>query len=206
MPGIQGHDLAVFGAVSQVEIVGTYRIAFQPDAEQFGLDTVLHVGIRGGEYLVERIFEDLAVFQPVGRDFLTAVVYPQVHDARVALRFTHFFADGAAAFGMFDPEIPDTLVGVGQGQIAALGMGKRSAVEIQFHIVLLGPLHPAGEMFGGYLVPVYFFAGEIPVYLVQVQPVASRDKRSGLEDVGAQFVDIAGSPRIVACHLDASGE
>ena len=49
-------------------------------------------------------------------------MHPDVHYARVSLRLADPVGDVAAAPGMLYPEIPDALVRIGQGQVAALRM------------------------------------------------------------------------------------
>ena len=41
---------------------------------------------------------------------------------------------------------------------------------------------------------------------MKIEAVGSRDEAFCLEDVGAEFVDVAGCSRVVACCLDAAGE
>ena len=84
----------------------------------------LHPFIFHRENLIQRLFEQFPVFEPVNGHFLATVVYPEVHDAGVALIFSHRFADLTASFRMFDPEIANAFVGVGESQISAFGMRK----------------------------------------------------------------------------------
>ncbi len=204
MARVERHDLILLRAVAQVEIIGTDRITFQTDTEQFRLDTILHVLILRCKNLVERLFQYLTVFETAGGNFLAAVMNPEVHDTGIILVFTHLFADPAAAFRMFDPEIADRIVGIRQRQIAALRMRERSAVEIQLHPVLFRPLHPALKMSRFHFVTVNLPALEIAIYFMQVQTVFTGDQRSRFQDIGTNFVDRAGTSRIVARHLDSA--
>ena len=206
MPRIEGHDLAAAGSVADVEVVAPDGIALQPDAEHLRLDAVLHVVVFGLEDAVERVTQQLAVEHAVHRKVFRAVVYPEVHDRGVALRLAHLFGNGAAALGVFHPEVPDSGVGVGQREIAALGVRERRRVEVELHAVLFRPLDPALEMPGLHLVAVDRLAAELAVDLVQVQAVRTGNERLGLEDVGTQLFDVAGFARVVARSLDAARE
>ena len=61
-------------------------------------------------------------------------------------------------------------------------------------------------MIHSHLVPVHDLALKIPVDLVEVQPVASRNEALRLEDVGPQLVNVPGGSRIVSGALDTAGE
>lgn len=61
MAGVQGNDLVLFRPVTQIEIIGTYRITFQTDTEEFRLDTIFHPFIFGSEYLIQRFLQDTAI-------------------------------------------------------------------------------------------------------------------------------------------------
>ena len=61
-------------------------------------------------------------------------------------------------------------------------------------------------MFGLHPVAVDEFTAEFAVDLVEVQAVFARDERLGLEDVGAQLLDVAGLAGVVARGLDAARE
>ena len=68
------------------------------------------------------------------------------------------------------------------------------------------PLYPAFEMFGFHLIAVYHLPLKISVNLMQVQPMRTRDIRSGFQDIGTQFVNIAGFTRIVTGSLDTTSQ
>ena len=68
------------------------------------------------------------------------------------------------------------------------------------------PFNPALEVFRFHLVAVYYLALEISIDFVQVEAVSTRDLRGGFQDVGTQFVEVAGLARIVAGSLDTSGQ
>jgi len=204
MARVERHNLILLRTVAQVKIIGTDRITFQTDAEQFCLDTILHVLIFSCKNLVERLFQYLTIFETAGGNFFTAVVNPQVHNTGIVLVFAHLLADPAAAFRMFDPEIADRIVGIRQRQVAALRMRKRSAVEIQFHPVLFRPLHPALKMSRFHFVTVDLLALEVAIYFMQVQAVFTGDQRSCFQDIGPHFVDRAGTSRVVTRHLDSA--
>ena len=94
----------------------------QSDAEHLTFYTVLHHGLRFGEYLVERVFQIMPIQEVVDTLVLATVVYPEVHDAGVALCLTNRISDVTTTTGMFNPEVADAIVGIGETEIAALGM------------------------------------------------------------------------------------
>ena len=97
MSGVERDELLSAHPVAYVEIVGTDGVALQSYAEDLRLDAVLHVGIFLREYAVERILEQFAVHHAVDGYVLAAVVYPEVHYARVVLPSSHLLRYGAAA-------------------------------------------------------------------------------------------------------------
>ena len=155
---------------------------------------------------IERFLQQFAVFHAVHRDVLAAVVHPEVHDAGVALALSHLFGNGAAAAGVFNPEVADALVRVGEGEVARFGMGEGGGVEVELHVVLLCPLHPAFEVAGLHLVAVHELSAEFPVDFVQAQAMASGNEGRGFKDVGPQLLDVARPSGIVAGGLDAAGQ
>ena len=61
-------------------------------------------------------------------------------------------------------------------------------------------------MLGLHLVAVDELAAELAVDLVEVQAVPAGNERLGLEDVGAQLLDVAGLAGVVARGLNAARE
>ena len=118
--GVQGVHLLAGGAVGGVEVVRAYGVALQTDAEELGLEAVLHAVELLLHDLVERGSEDFAVLLALYGDVLHAVVYPDVHDTGVVLSLTHGVGDATAALGVLNPEVADGLVGVRQREVAAL--------------------------------------------------------------------------------------
>ena len=204
--GVDGRDLAVLRSVCGVEVVAAYGEALEADAEELAFDTVLHVFLLLGEDLVEGLLKQAAVEHVVDGLLLASVVHPYVHDTGIALSLAHCVGDVTAALGMLDPEVADGLVGVGEREVSALRVGEGGGVEVELGVVLLAPVHPALEVLGEALVAVDELAAEVAVDLVQVQTVGSRDQALGLEDVGAELVDVAGLAGEVSGSLDASGE
>ena len=202
---VEGDDLAVLGAVAQIEVIRADRIALGAYAEELGLDAILHVGVVDGEYLVERLLEQTAVTYAVYGRILRAVVYPDVEHGGVALTASHLLGDLAAAFRVLDPEAADAFIGVREGEHAALGVRERGRVEVEFHAVGLGPVHPAGEVFGTQRVAVDGARRtEIGIACVQAQAVAPRYERRGGEDILTQLLDVARLTRVVARGLNAA--
>ena len=157
-----------------------------------------------GKDFIERLLEEPAVEGVVDTDVLAAVVYPEVHDAGVSLGLTHGVGDVAATASMLYPETAYALIGVGEGEAAALGMGETGGVEVQFGVVLPGPLYPALEIIDRHLVPIYHLPLEVSVYLMQVEAVLTGYQALGLEDVLTQFVDVARRTGKVARALYAA--
>ena len=204
--GVEGVHHLAGGAVAFVEVHGADRIAFQADAEELGFDAAFHAGKVFGEDFVEGGGEQFAIVFPPDREVLRAVMDPDVHDAGVTLGLAHGVSDAAAALGVFDPEIPDGFVGIGQGQVSALGVGEGGGVEIQLEIVLLGPLHPAFEVLGATLVAVHELAAEVAVDFVEVHAVVAGKEGLDEFEVAPDFVDVAGASGVVAGGLDAAGK
>ena len=204
--GVQGVHQLAGGAVAGHEVVGAHGITLETDAEELRLQAGLHPREVLLEDLVQGLGEDLAVALALHGLVLGTVVDPDVHDAGVALGLAHRVRDAAAALGVLDPEFADGGIGIGEGQVAALGMAEGGGVEVQLHVVLLGPLDPALEVIDGDLVAVHELAAEVAVDLVEVQAVVARDEALREFDVGPDLVDVAGAARIVAGGLDAAGE
>ena len=72
--------------------------------------------------------------------------------------------------------------------------------------MLLSPVDPALEVLYSHFIAVNHLALEVTVNLVEVESVCTRDEALCLEDVCAEFVDVACCARIVTCRLDTSGE
>ena len=112
--GIQSDHLIARSTVTDIEIVGTYRIAFQTDTEHLRFDAILHILIFCSEDLIQRIFQQRTVLHTVYSDILASVMYPKVHNTRITLCLTHFLRNSTTAFGMFNPELADTFIRVGE--------------------------------------------------------------------------------------------
>ena len=201
---VDGENLVVLCGIGRIEVVAADGEALQADAEHLALDAVLHHGLLLREDLVERLLEQTAVEGVVDGNIFAAVVHPEVHDAGVALSLTHGVGDVAAALGVLDPELADALVGIGQRERAALGMGEGRGVEVEQRARLLAPIDPRLEILHGDFVAIHSLALEIAVDLVQIEAVAAGDEALGLEHVGTQLVDVAGGAGKVAGGLDAA--
>ena len=199
-------NLAVLCSICGIEVVGTYGEALQADTEQLALDAVFHILLVLCKNLVQGVLEQAAVQHMVHRDILATVVHPYIQDTGVALSLTHCVGDVTAALGVLDPEVADTLVGIGEGEVATLRVGERSGVEVQFGIVFLTPLYPTLEIIYSHLVAIHNLALEIAVNLVQIQAVGTGNQALGLEHIGAQFIYNAGCTGIIAGGLDTARE
>ena len=124
MAGIQSVHKLARGAIAGHKVVGTNGIALQADTEELGLEAGLHSGEILLQDLVQAFGKDLAVALALDGLVLAAVVHPDVHYTRVALRPAHRIGDAAAALCMLDPEFADGRIGVAQGKVAALRMAE----------------------------------------------------------------------------------
>ena len=110
---IDCYQFLVLHAITYTEFIRAHCIAFQTDTEYFRFQTVLHIFIFRSKNPVERVFKQFTVFHTVYRNILATVVYPKIHDARIALTTSHLFRNGTAALGMFNPEITDAFIRIG---------------------------------------------------------------------------------------------
>jgi hypothetical protein len=129
---------------------------------------------------------------------------PDVHDTGITLGLTHRVGDAAAALCVLDPELADSRIGIGKGEVPALGMAERGGVEVKLEIVGLGPLDPALEMLDTDLVTIDELSSEISIDLMEVDAVVAGQKSLHELQVGTDLVDVAGTSRIVAGGLDSS--
>jgi hypothetical protein len=81
---------------------------------------------------------------------------------------------------------------------------ERSRVEVELHVLLLSPLHPACKLIYGYLVTVNLLATELTINLMKVETESTSQERVHLLDVLTEFVDVASLSRIVTCALDTT--
>ena len=151
MTGIDSLDYIVLGTISCIEIMRSDGKALQTDTEDLTFETILHHGLFLLEDLIERLLEEMTVHHVVHTLVLTAVVYPKVHDTGVILCLAHGIGNVTATLGVLDPEIADSLIGIGQRKVAALGVREAGAVEIQLGVVGLGPVDPTLEVLDGHL-------------------------------------------------------
>ena len=206
MTGIQSNHLIARSTVTDIEVVRTYRVAFQTDTEHLRFDTIFHILIFGSENLIQRIFQQRTIFHSVYSDILASVMHPKVHDTWIALCLTHFFCNYTTTFGMFNPELTDTFIRIRKWQVTWFRMRERSRVEVKFHVMFFTPFYPTLEMFRFHLVTVYHLTLEISIDFMQVQTMSTRDIRSSFQDVSTQFVNITSFARIITSCLNASGQ
>ena len=131
-------------------------------------------------------------------------MYPYVHDTGIALGNTHSLGNGAATLRVLDPEVANLGIGIRERQITRLGVRERRRVEVELHVVGLGPIDPALEVARLYLVTIYELITEVAIDLVQVQAVLTRNERSGLQHILTQLVDVAGTTRVVTRSLNTT--
>ena len=204
--GIQSNDFLILRSIANVEVVRAHGIAFQTDTENLRLDTILHVIVFFCKDFIQRVLQQSTIFHAVHGDVLATIMHPQVHDTRIVLTLTHLFGNGTTTLGVLNPKITDSFIRIRQGQVARLRMRERCGIEVQLHVVLSSPLHPALEMRRFYLITIYKLTTEVTIYFVQIQAMVTRNQRSSLEDIGTQFIDIASLARIVARSLNATGQ
>ena len=85
-------------------------------------------------------------------------------------------------------------------------MRERSRVEVELHIVLLGPVDPALEVLHFYLVAIHELSSEVTVDLVEVQTVVTAKEGLYKLNILAHLVDVTCTTRVVACGLDTAAE
>lgn len=112
MAGIQGNHFVVLGTVANIEIIRTYCIAFPVRYRILLIRYSLSCSYILLRNLIQRVFQQSTVFHAVYSDVFAAIVYPQVHDTRIALGFTHLFGYGTTTFGVLNPEVADTFIGI----------------------------------------------------------------------------------------------
>ena len=123
------------------------------------------------EDAVQRVFQQLPVLHAVDREVLRAVVHPDVHDARVALRLAHLLGDGAAA-ACARSRIRG-LPGSGFASERSPDLGCENDVELKSSFMPLAfaqSIQP-WKWFGLHPVAVDELAAEFAVDLVEVQAV-----------------------------------
>ena len=116
--GIDGQQGLILGSISHTEFIGTDGIIFQTDTEYFRFQTGLHVIVFHREDLVQTLLKQTAVIHTIYGNIFATVVYPQVHDTGISLAFTHLFGNSTTTFGMLNPKITDSFVGIRERKIA----------------------------------------------------------------------------------------
>ena len=125
MSRIDSDEFLMLHAISHTELIRTYRIAFQADAEHFRLQTILHIFILRSKNPVERVLKQFTIFHTINRNIFAAIVHPKVHDTGIPLPTSHFLCNGTTTLGMLDPEITNALIGVRQRQVTTFRMRER---------------------------------------------------------------------------------
>jgi len=137
------------GGVAHKKLVGADGVAFRADAEQLALDRVDMV-LRAellGDHLIQRAQQTLTRRQPIHGEIFHAVRHPDIHHRRRAELLAKVSRYATARLAVIDPELADRLVGVRQGEsVGAQRMRKAARVKIEPQLLLLRPLHPAGEV------------------------------------------------------------
>ena len=108
-------------------------------------------------YFVEAFFEVVSVAHAVYGGVFHAIWYPEVVNAGCMLMSADVVCDFSAAFDVFYPESSGLGVFAAEGEaLFCLWVGEHGGVEVQLHVVFICPVYPVLEVFGLYLVSVYF--------------------------------------------------
>ena len=204
MAGVQRVHLLARSAIGGVEVVRAHGVRFQADAEQLGLEAVLHAVELLFHDFVERGGKDFAILLALHGHVLRAVVHPDVHDAGVALRLTHGIGNSTATLRVLNPKVTNRLIRIRQRELTALRVGERCGVEVEHHLVLASPLYPTLEMLGATLIAVDKLSTEVTVDLMQIQAVVTSEQRLHELDVLTNLIDVTGAARIVTRGLNAT--
>lgn len=206
----QGDALVpVEGGVGEGELRAAHSVRLHPDAKYLALNAGLHqLEVVG---LGEDFVDGLAVTRPglhaVAGDVLEAVPRPDVHHAGLAQLLRQVLGDADAGFPMVDPEAARLLVGGGQGQRVAFGVGEKGGVEVAAQAPRLAELHPGGEVLGLQRVPAGPLSGpEDGVAGVEVQLFQAGAQLQHHVQVGHQLLGGAGPAGVIPRGLDAAGE
>ena len=114
MPCIEGVHQFSRSTIAGNKVMRSDCVTFQTDTKKFCFQTVLHTVKFFSQYLIQALGHNLTITHPLNSQVLAAVMYPNIHDTRVALRLTHSIGYLTATLSMFNPKISDTLVGIGQ--------------------------------------------------------------------------------------------
>ena len=144
------------------------------------------------------MFEAGAGGAAVDRDVLETVGNPGVHDRRIVELTAHLFRDFAAGDAVFNPELTDSRVRVGEGEVGSgFRMTEERRIEIESGVPFFRPVDPALEVFRFDAVSFDRVVG-IEVDRVEVEAFFAGDEGEGLVEVVAEFLRGAGASGIVA--------
>ena len=201
----------VHRGVGQRELAGTDGVRLHANAEDLALDAGLDLCKvkRLGEDLVDALTIAPARAQTVRRDILEAVSRPDVHHARLTQLLGQIGADADARLAVLDPEAAGLLIGRGQRQRVALGMGEERGIEVRADAARFAVIHPRLEVLGLQPVAVHPAAVlliEDGVACVEADLLPARTEGEHLVKIGHQLLRRAGAARIIARRLDAAGQ
>ena len=208
----EGDALAgVGGGVAQGELGAAHGVGLHADAEYLGLHAGLDlVEVKGlGENLVNGLLVAHPGAHAVGGDVLEAVAGPDVHDAGLTQFLGQVLADADAGPAVVNPEAAGLLIGGGQGEGVALGVGEEGGVEVAAQAPRPAEVHPLLEVLGLQPVPVHpaaVFVVKDGVAGVEIELLHAGAQLEDQVDVGHQFLGSAGPAGVVAGGLDAAGE
>ena len=85
-------------------------------------------------------------------------------------------------------------------------MRETGGVEVELHVILLGPVNPALEVLYLHLVTIHELTAEVSIDLMEVQTVVTGDEGLHELDVLTHLVNITGTTRVIAGGLNATRE
>src|SRR5207247_5971379 len=113
----------------------------------------------------------------IGWGVLVTIWDPDSRDASLAKGAANRRADLATDNSMFDPELTNASVPMGQGEsVSGFKVREKCGIEIHPQAVVLRPINPAAKMLGSKLVAVHALAIRFGVECVEIQPMPARDK------------------------------
>ena len=201
--------VAVHRGIAQRKFGAAYGIAFNADAEHLRLDAWLDLReiIRLGKDLVHGLSVPHSRPKAIRRDVLEAVTRPDVHRAGLAKLVGQILRNSDAGLAVLDPEAARLLVGAGQRQRVAHGMGEEGGVEVGADAVRLAEIHPLFEVLRLKLVTIHPLAVlEYGVARVKVQLLRAGAQLQNHVDIGHQLFGCARSAGVIAGCLDSAGK
>ena len=112
----------IFRAIACIKIVRSHGVCFQTYTKKLCFEAAFHVWKLFRKNVIEAFFQNFAVAITLYGIILASVMNPDIHNTGVVLILTHGIGYAATAFGMFNPEVANSLVGIRKCEVTALGM------------------------------------------------------------------------------------